>query len=596
MEHINFSRTTTTTTTATTATTATATATTATTSEKTKIIIKVKRSNTSLEQCMRRFSSYISYARLAQKAYQDAGVKFCLSRELGLGVNDGPLGGIVADEMGLGKTIMMIGLILSNPKPHTLIVLPPALVKQWIKQIEATTGFMPLVFAGQNRKTITNELLQRSPIVITTYGILAYLYMNKTGGRKQAHDETVSLESYVPDRVIFDEAHHLRNSKTKKHQGCINLCKKAKHVWMVTGTPIQNSMRDLYSLMALLGVKSDNEVKRGNEVNEVNEVNNELKRGNEVNEVNEVNNEVKRDNEVKRGNEVKRKDNIYHNLVLRRTKEDVGLQLDPICVNSTQLNWTNECEEEITDVLAIMRQNCCTRELILPLLLKQRQMCVLPKLIAKQNWDDYVQDTLVEIVKKTNQDNENPENPENQDIKAAARNVVTTGIASNSKVACVTETLIQQYNEDPENKALVFCHFRDEIDTIVSGMPRDISVAYIDGRIKANERDAIMAASPSVLVLQIKTCCEGLNLQQYNHVYFVSPHWNPAVEDQAVARAHRFGQERQVRVFRFYMNDTHSRSYKRDIRLMTLDNQAKAKQELKRELMWKFFEKIRHRS
>lgn len=582
MEHINFSRTTTTTAT----TTATATA---TTSEpyKTKIIIKVKRSKTivttSLEQCMRRFSSYISYARLEQKAYQDAGVKFCLSRELGLGegttegnnepgvnnepVVNGPLGGIVADEMGLGKTIMMIGLILSNPKPHTLIVLPPALVKQWIKQIEATTGFMPLVFAGQNRKTITNELLQRSPIVITTYGILAYMYMNKNRRKHDAHHETVSLESYVPDRVIFDEAHHLRNSKTKKHKGCINLCKKAKHVWMVTGTPIQNSMRDLYSLMSLL------------------------------NGANGVEEGVKGAKGLKGA-----KDNICHRIVLRRTKEEVGLQLNPICVNSTQLNWTNDCEEEITDVLAIMRQNCCTKDMILPLLLKQRQMCVLPKMIAKQKWDDYVQDTLVEIVKKT-KDNEdiqqqdihqdNHDNHDNQDIEASARNVVTTGIASKSKVACVTETLIQQYNEDPENKALVFCHFRDEIDTIVSGLPRDISVAYIDGRIKASERDAIMAASPSVLVLQIKTCCEGLNLQQYNHVYFVSPHWNPAVEDQAVARAHRFGQERQVRVFRFYMNDTHSRSYKREIRLMTLDNQAKAKQDLKRELMRKFFENIR---
>ena len=49
--------------------------------------------------------------------------------------------------------------------------------------------------------------------------------------------------------------------------------------------------------------------------------------------------------------------------------------------------------------------------------------------------------------------------------------------------------------------------------------------------------------NPDVLILQIKSGCEGLNLQDYNQVYFVSPHWNPAVEDQAIARAYRIGQK-----------------------------------------------------
>jgi SNF2 family DNA or RNA helicase len=57
-----------------------------------------------------------------------------------------------------------------------------------------------------------------------------------------------------------------------------------------------------------------------------------------------------------------------------------------------------------------------------------------------------------------------------------------------------------------------------------------------------------------VLILQIQTGCEGLNLQEnYSEVYFVAPHWNPAIEDQAVARCHRLGQKKQVHVFRFKM-------------------------------------------
>ena len=56
-----------------------------------------------------------------------------------------------------------------------------------------------------------------------------------------------------------------------------------------------------------------------------------------------------------------------------------------------------------------------------------------------------------------------------------------------------------------------------------------------------------------VLILQIQTCCEGLNLQQFSEVYFVSPDWNPSIEDQAIARCHRFGQTEPVIVFRFTM-------------------------------------------
>jgi SNF2 family DNA or RNA helicase len=57
-----------------------------------------------------------------------------------------------------------------------------------------------------------------------------------------------------------------------------------------------------------------------------------------------------------------------------------------------------------------------------------------------------------------------------------------------------------------------------------------------------------------VLILQIQTGCEGLNLQEnYNEIYFVSAHWNPAVEEQAIARCHRIGQKKEVFVFRFEM-------------------------------------------
>jgi SNF2 family DNA or RNA helicase len=87
------------------------------------------------------------------------------------------------------------------------------------------------------------------------------------------------------------------------------------------------------------------------------------------------------------------------------------------------------------------------------------------------------------------------------------------------------------------------------------GVENEDDIAIIDGTVGARDRVRIFAAAPTVLILQIRTCSEGLNLQAYSNVYFVSPHWNPCVEDQAIARCYRMGQTSQVRVFRFYMTD-----------------------------------------
>ena len=80
-----------------------------------------------------------------------------------------------------------------------------------------------------------------------------------------------------------------------------------------------------------------------------------------------------------------------------------------------------------------------------------------------------------------------------------------------------------------------------------------------------------------VLIVQIQTACEGLNLQQYQEVHFVSPHWNPAVEDHAIARCHRIGQTQPVRVFRYIMNNMGA--------IRSFEQYCKMVQDIKREIM-----------
>jgi superfamily II DNA or RNA helicase len=132
-------------------------------------------------------------------------------------------------------------------------------------------------------------------------------------------------------------------------------------------------------------------------------------------------------------------------------------------------------------------------------------------------------------------------------------------VSNQSKLDRVVATMAAEAAAD--RKSLVFCHYLREMTRLRDMLLRggvtggEDDVAIIDGRVTGRERERILAAAPKVLILQIRTCSEGLNLQSYSDVYFVSPHWNPCVEDQAIARCYRMGQTSQVRVFRFYMTD-----------------------------------------
>ena len=188
----------------------------------------------------------------------------------------------------------------------------------------------------------------------------------------------------------------------------------------------------------------------------------------------------------------------------------------------------------------------------LPLLVRARQSCVYPPLIANQF------QRLVEAGILDNDDR------------------IHEGLLGESKIHKVSEMICK--NARNGHKKLVFCHYRGEIDIIAEKLTETgMTVLTFDGRIQQNQRHDILNSDCDVLIMQIQTGCEGLNLQQFSEIYFVSPHWNPAVEDQAVARCHRMGQEKEVRVYRFNMV-----GFDENMATRTLDEYSAAVQEVKR--------------
>ncbi|KAJ3064962.1 hypothetical protein HDU98_011648 [Podochytrium sp. JEL0797] len=181
-------------------------------------------------------------------------------------------GCILADDMGLGKTIQIIGLILaSKPKDPwatktTLIVAPVSLLAQWKKEITSKTN-PPLSVLIHHGPTRTNEVraLLRYDVVLTTYGLVTSCLKEDAPGKGKENkitldglgDEEIGggallgAEFY---RVVLDEAHTIKNQKSKGSRACSQI--KANKRICMTGTPIHNNIDELYSLIRFLRIPS----------------------------------------------------------------------------------------------------------------------------------------------------------------------------------------------------------------------------------------------------------------------------------------------------------------------------------------------------
>lgn len=443
---------------------------------------------------MERFSWFISKSKSELKPHQFSGVQWMVQNETRPNPPQGRRGGFIADEMGLGKTIMMIGTFISNLVPRTLVVLPKVLVNQWYDEIFRTTGHRALIYHGSIKKTINVEELNRALIVLTTYNTIAV--SKKTGPG--------ILHEIVWNRVVFDEAHHLRN-RNSRWSGSKRL--KTPIRWLISGTPIQNKRQDFYNLCSALRLPASYYCEKAN-----------LRE-------------------------------LVDNFVLRRTKKEAGIEIPNLTSKNMAVRWSNDHEKKLShDVHAALQFSPAK----LLMLMRARQMCIYPAMLKP---------TLIPMIRTALL-------PKDNDYLDAIR--------SSSKMDAVVQTLLQRKGNG--NGKLVFCHFRAEIDVLCERLKAAslANVEFFDGRTSQANRIRLLSGQFEVLILQIQTGCEGLNLQKhFSEVYFISPNWNPAVEEQAVARCHRIGQTKEVQVFRFEMCELEEES---------LDQYITKKHEEKREM------------
>lgn len=164
-------------------------------------------------------------------------------------------GGILADDMGLGKTLQVISLIMEGGSGTTLIIAPVSVMSNWAQQMERhikpEKALKVLTYHGQGRKRMTPQDWAQYDVVITTYGMLAS-EAYKSGKDLKDFPTKEGLFSIKWARVVLDEGHTIRNDKTKAAIAATALDSNAK--WILTGTPIVNNIKDLYSMLKFLGI------------------------------------------------------------------------------------------------------------------------------------------------------------------------------------------------------------------------------------------------------------------------------------------------------------------------------------------------------
>lgn len=419
--------------------------------------------------------------------YQITGVKWLYN------LDKTGFGGILADEMGLGKTIQIIYYIkeiLKEEKSKFLIVVPTSLAYNWIYEFNKFAQDIKTLLIVGNKKEREEKFKQKEnyDVIITTYGLLR-------------EDEEYYLNDYY-HTMIIDEAQNIKNymagvSKTVKR---IN----AKTKFALTGTPIENSTLELWSIFDFVMPGYLSNLQKFQSKYKINDFND--------------------DSEIL----IKGLNNQINPFILRRRKKDVIKELPEKLENNIFIDLSEEQKKIYISELENVKKKMDellenggmtkVRFMILQLLMKLRQICIDPSIVYENyKGGSNKIDTLVNVVKESINNN---------------------------------------------HKILIFTSFKTALNIVKEKLEKENINSYvIDGSVKSEERmnrveEFNNNPNPCVFLIMLKSGGTGLNLTSADVVIHLDLWWNPQAENQATDRAHRIGQKNIVEVIKLITRGT----------------------------------------
>ena len=403
------------------------------------------------------------------------------------------LGACLADDMGLGKTIQTLALIQrdwrADGKRPVLLVCPTSVANNWRKEAARFTPRLPVLVhhgPGRKRGAAFKKEAEGYAIVVSSYGLV--------------HRDVKFLKEVPWSGVVLDEAQNIKNPETKQAKAAQSL--GADYRIALTGTPVENNVGDLWSIMEFLNpgfLSSQGEFKRKFFV------------------------PIQAERDPSAAERLKR---ITGPFILRRLKTDRSIISDlpqkletkvfcPLTKEQASLyaSVLKETEEVLESADGIQR-----RGLVLAALSKLKQVCNHPAQFLGDN----------------------------------------SGIAGRSgKLTRLTEMLEEVI--EIGDRALVFSQFAEMGDILQRHVQETFGreALFLHGGVPRRRRDRMVerfqseSLGPPVFILSLKAGGTGLNLTSANHVFHFDRWWNPAVEDQATDRVFRIGQARNVQVHKF---------------------------------------------
>ncbi|MDO4280091.1 MAG: DEAD/DEAH box helicase [Peptococcaceae bacterium] len=402
-------------------------------------------------------------------------------------------GGILADDMGLGKTLQTIAYLLhryeENPASRAIIVMPTSLIYNWESELKRFAPSLPYRIIVGNRKE-REALLTDVPagiVLLTSYATL----------RRDA----ALYEPMTFDTIISDEGQYIKNSYTQNTKSLKSL--HGDHHFALTGTPIENSLADLWSIMdfCLPGY---------------------LHSWREFRNLYEV--PITRYEDKTRLDQLKRQIAPF---VLRRVKSDVLTEL-PDKIDTVLYAELSEEERRIYHTQLALSHKAFIEEIanhptgqsqvrVLTLLMRLRQVCCSPALFL----DGF--------------------NKPSSKLKLCLS---------------VTEDRVEAGHQ-----ILIFSQFTSVLDMIAPELEkRDIKYLTLTGKTPTRDRMTLVnrfnEEKIPVFLISLKAGGIGLNLTSADTVIHFDPWWNQSVENQATDRTHRIGQKKSVHVIRLITKDT----------------------------------------